>query len=81
MKTAAIVSAEEKIVPKTKMVGPLAPKNLGIPSRELLLKEQRAANLQPPLLLLVALLSFLMGVSATLFVGSERVMDRFSAYF
>jgi hypothetical protein len=80
MKTAQVVSSEEKIVPTTKMVGPLAPKHPGIPSQGLLLKQQRAANLQPSLLLLVALLSFVMGVCATLFVSSEKVMDRFAAY-
>ncbi|KAL3710315.1 hypothetical protein TMatcc_004108 [Talaromyces marneffei ATCC 18224] len=80
MKTALVVSSEEKIVPTTKMVGPLAPKNLGIPSRGLLLNQRPAASLQPSLLLLVALLSFIMGVCATLFVGSENVMDRFATY-
>jgi hypothetical protein len=80
MKTAMAVSAEEKIVPTTKMVGPLAPKHPGIPSRGLLRIQRRAANLQPSLLLLVALLSFVMGVCATLLVGSEKVMDRFAAY-
>ncbi|PCH00884.1 FMN-binding split barrel-related [Penicillium occitanis (nom. inval.)] len=80
MKTAMVVSAEENIVPITKMVGPLAPKHPGIPSRGLLPTQRRAANLQPSLILLVALLSFVMGVCATLFVGSEKVVDRVAAY-
>lgn len=58
MHTGLVVGHEKHIVPVKKMVGPLAPENGGL---------KTDTKFSPAIVSIVALLSFLMGVLATLY--------------